>query len=221
MLNIEFKGFINQSSISQIAPKMPSSLSVNRPKRYRSHSLQDQLDAIIFAKEYGDRDAAFCYNTTPRTIHDWRKKEEQIKECIGNGEVKKRRLPGGGRHINHPELEVLLPAWIRDRRKEGGRVTLKAVRDKGRDILKELGRDTIVTKGEIWRLKERNGFSIRRKSTQNQYSPENLIPKCLRFVLYLKRILQNQNFSSIVAMDETPLFSDNMGSVTVEDKGAK
>ena len=89
---------------------MPSSLSVNRPKRYRSHSLKDQLSAILFAKEYGDRDAAFCYNTTPRTIRDWRKKEEQIKECIGNGEVRKRRLPGGGRHINHPELEVLLPA---------------------------------------------------------------------------------------------------------------
>ena len=98
---------------------------------------------------------------------------------------------------------------------------MKAVRDKGRDILKELGRDTIVTKGEIWRLKERNGFSIRRKSTQNQYSPENLIPKCQRFVLYLKRLLQNQNFSFIIAMDETLLFSDNMGNFIVEDNDAK
>ena len=80
MLKLEFKGFINQSSISKIETKMPASLSVNRPKRYRSHSLKDQLSAITFAKEYGDRDTAFCYNITPRTIRDWRKKEEQIKE---------------------------------------------------------------------------------------------------------------------------------------------
>ena len=59
MLKLEYKGFINQSSISKIGTKMPSSLSVNRPKRYRSHSLKDQLSAILFAKEYGDRDAAF------------------------------------------------------------------------------------------------------------------------------------------------------------------
>ena len=87
--------------------------------------------------------------------------------------------------------------------------------------MNELGIDTEVTYGSMWRLKERHSFSVRKKSTQNQYKPDDLVSKCQRFVLYVKKLFKNNQFSKVVAMDETPLFSDNMGNYTLDVKGAK
>ena len=89
-----------------------------------------------------------------------------------------KRLDGGGRHIKHPEFEILLPSWVKDRRsKDGGRVTIKELQKKGKAILTELGRESEVKYGAIWRMKDRAGLSIRQKSTENQHHPKDLIPK--------------------------------------------
>ena len=37
----------------------------------------------------------------------------------------------------------------------------------------------------------------------------------------MKKVLEENNFSKVVAMDETPLFADNMGKTTLANKGAK
>ena len=200
---------------------MPPVVNSRRPTNLRSHSIKDQLDAINFAKEHGNKKAAFKYNTTEKSIRDWTKKEDKLKELIGNGHGSRKRTLGGGRTLENPELDFLLPGWISEQRRKGSRVTLRKVQKKGREIMNEMGRDTVVTYGSMWRFKERHSLSVRRKSTQNQYKPDDLVPKCQRFVLYVKKLLQNNSFSKIVAMDETPLFSDNMGNYTLDVKGVK
>ena len=181
-----------------------------------------KLEALEFAAQYGDGDAAFSFNTTRKTIRDWRKQEEVIKRIVGDGLGKKKRKEGGGRPIKHPELELLLPSWIKDkRRKEGSRVTVKQVQKRGNLILQEMGKEETVKYGAIWRMKERAGLSIRRRSTENQYKHDDLIPKCQRFCLYMKDLYHKHDFSQVVAMDETPLFSDNMGKTTLDERGAK
>ena len=181
-----------------------------------------KLEALEFAAQYGDEDAAFSFNTTRKTIRDWRKQEEVIKRIVGDGLGKKKRKEGGGCPIKHPELELLLPSWIKDkRRKEGSRVTVKQVQKRGNLILQEMGKEGNVKYGAIWRMKERAGLSIRRRSTGKQYKHDDLIPKCQRFCLYMKNLYQKHDFSQVVAMDETPLFSDNMGKTTLDERGAK
>ena len=145
-----------------------------RPKVHKSHSSAMKLEALEFAAQYGDEDAAFSFNTTRKTIRDWRKQEEVIKRIVGDGLGKKKRKEGGGRPIKHPELELLLPNWIKDkRRKEGNRVTVKQVQKRGNLILQEMGKEGNVKYGAIWRMKERAGLSIRRRSTENQYKHDD------------------------------------------------
>ena len=73
-----------------------------RPKVYRSHSSAMKLEALEFAAQYRDEDAAFSFNTTRKTIRDWRKQEEVIKRIVGDGLGKKKRKEGRGRPIKHP-----------------------------------------------------------------------------------------------------------------------
>ena len=76
--------------------------------------------------------------------------------------------------------------------------------------MKDLGRETDVKYGSLWRMKDRAGLSLRRKNSEDQYKPNDLIPKCQRFVLHMKKLYEENIFSKVVAMDETPLFADNM-----------
>ena len=105
-------------SVCFIMPKPPH--FPLRPKMYRSHSISLKLEALEFAAKYGDKDAAFCFNTTPRSIQDWRKAENSLKRKAGDSLGKRKRLDGGGRSVKHPELEILLPSWIKERREKKG-----------------------------------------------------------------------------------------------------
>ena len=87
---------------------------------YRSHSIDLKLEALEFAAKYGDKDAAFCFNTTQRSIQDWRRAENSLKRKAGDWFGKRKRRDGGGRSIKHPELEILLCSWIKERREKKG-----------------------------------------------------------------------------------------------------
>ena len=69
-------------------------------------------------------------------------------------------------------------------------------------------------------MKDRNGLSIRRISTEHQYEPGDLIPKVQRFCLFLNDPDEKHDFTQVVTMDETPLAADNMGKTTLDEKGA-
>ena len=61
-----------------------------------------------------------------------------LKRKAGDGLGKRKRLDGGGRSVKHPEIEILLPSWIKERReKKGARVTIKEVQKKSMAILKD------------------------------------------------------------------------------------
>ena len=95
------------------APHLPV-----RVKGLRSHNVSMKLEALEFANQYGDADAAFAFNTTQKSIRDWRKKESELKKLVGDGLNKRKRLHGGGRPIKHPELDLLLPSWVKEKRKK-------------------------------------------------------------------------------------------------------
>ena len=95
------------------------------------------------------------------------------------------------------------------------------VKNKAEVILQQLGIEKEVSLVGIWRIMKRNKYTIRRRSTANQNLPKDIIPKCQRFVLYLKKMSKTNNFRRVVAMDETSLFADNMGTTTLARKGSK
>ena len=106
------------------APHLPV-----RVKGLRSHNVSMKLEALEFANHYDNADAAFAFNTTRKSIMDRRKKESELKKLVCDGLIKRKRLHGGGHPIKHPELELLLPSWVKEKRKNNGaRVTIRQVK---------------------------------------------------------------------------------------------
>ena len=69
-----YKGCVLHSK--SLCLKMPSAPHLPAcPHIFRSHNIQKKLKALQFADQYGDRDAAFCYNTTPTSIREVISKE--------------------------------------------------------------------------------------------------------------------------------------------------
>ena len=65
--------------------------------------------------------------------------------------------------------------------------------------------------------------SLRRRTTIAQNDPEMLIDKLANYVIQVRRLQVRRKFSpqDIIAMDETPLWSDMVATTTLTTSGSK
>jgi len=75
----------------------------------------------------------------------------------------------------------------------------------------------------FYRFLRRHKLSLRRRTKIGQKLPENLNEKLVAFQRFIIRHHQAQDYdlAQIGNMDETPIFFDMVGNVTVEAKGNK
>ena len=68
----------------------------------------------------------------------------------------------------------------------------------------------------------RNGLSVRRRTTEAQKSPDQLIDKLCAYILKIRRLRMKMNYKlrNIFAMDETAVWNDMISNTTVEKRGA-
>ena len=66
----------------------------------------------------------------------------------------------------------------------------------------------------------RNKLTIRGKNAQTQRTPADVIPKVVRFLLYMRKIFEQNSYQKIIAYDETACWFDAVGDTTVEKVGA-
>ena len=69
----------------------------------------------------------------------------------------------------------------------------------------------------------RNHLSLRRKSSIAQKDPDRLVAKVVSYVLQVRRMQAQNGYSlcNIIAMDETPVWSDMVSETTVNTTGKK
>ena len=106
------------------------------------------------------------------------KKERELARLVGENKGGYKSSGEAGRKLANPELEMLLPQWIKEKRDKGERVSLKSIKKKAEVLLDQLGIERNVSAIGIWRMVQRNGFSLRKRSTTNQHIPKDMIPKC-------------------------------------------
>ena len=65
--------------------------------------------------------------------------------------------------------------------------------------------DFCPSEGWLEKFMSRNGLSLRRRTTQAQKTPEQIIDKLISYILYVRQLKQRNNcdFDCIIAMDET------------------
>ena len=70
---------------------------------------------------------------------------------------------------------------------------------------------------------KRNGLSLRRTTTIAQKNPSLLVDKLVMYAVQIRRLQQKFNYSagSIIAMDETAVWSDMVAETTVDKTGRK
>ena len=64
----------------------------------------------------------------------------------------------------------------------------------------------------------RNHLSLRRKTSVAQEDPDRLIAKIVSYVLHVRRLQSRNNDKpcNIIAMDETPVWSDMVSETTID-----
>ena len=104
------------------------------------------------------------------------------------------------------------------------RVTRKAIKEKAKNLYEELndGEDRKqfnAIQGWSARFFKRHGISLRRKTTQSQKTPADIIPKMTRFVLYVRKCLKAKKFDQVLAYDETAVWLDATSDTTYTRTG--
>ena len=64
----------------------------------------------------------------------------------------------------------------------------------------------------------RNGLSVRRRTTETQKSPDQLIDKLCAYILKIRRLRMKMNYElkNIFAMDETAMWNDMISNTALQ-----
>ena len=136
----------------------------------------------------------------------------------------------GGRKLTDNDLEADFLEWIHERRANMLCVSRKLIMRKTKAIHNEasdgdlsMQGSCVASRGWFDKFMKRNGLSLRRGTTVAQKNPSLLIDKLVMYAVQIRRLQQKFNYSpgSIIAMDETAVWSDMVGETTVDKTGRK
>jgi hypothetical protein len=193
-----------------------------------SYSLEEKLIVVKYAQENGRNAAAKHFNLDAPMVGRWIKQSSKWEEENKN----KKRAGTPGRKAFYPEAESLLYSWIIEQRKKGFAVNYISVRLQMFKILKDPSIQALYPAGEyefqgnlswVKSFMKRFGLSLRRRTKISQKLPEDLEEKLDEFRRFIIRLRTQYNFdlNSIFNMDETPVWFDMAGNITVNNKGDK
>ena len=142
--------------------------------------------------------------------------------CDGRGCSKKLRKTETMHQF--PQMEIILSTWIMDMRNLGHSVDQKCNQTMAHQFLEELNIPHTTFKasnGWIRGFLKRHKLSNRSVSTLNQHDPEDINSKVVRFLLYVRKILEENRGAKVWSCDETPVFYDLVSKKTYDKIGEK
>ncbi|GES74194.1 pogo transposable element with KRAB domain [Rhizophagus clarus] len=190
-----------------------------------SYSLEEKLVVVNYAQENGRNAVAKHFNLDAPMVGRWIKQSSSWEE-----KNKKKKCAGTpGRKAFYPEVEKFLYNWIIEQRKKGFAVNYILMRLQMCKILKEPVIQALYPAGEyefqgnlswINSFMKRFGLSLRRKTKISQKLPEDIEQKLDEFRQFVIKLRTQYNFdlNNIFNMDETPVWFDMIGNMTVNNK---
>ena len=195
--------------------------------KYRNYTMDFKLKVVAECSDpnVSNRSVGLKYNLNESTIRGWIKNKDLLKAgAVNNSGKLKKRLTGGGRKPIAADVEERVIRWIESMREKHLRVTVKAVCNQATLFYQEMhpdGPTFIASRGWWDRFRGRHNFAIRRKTTQSQRVPVDVIPKVVRFLLYTKKKFAEKRYTKIIAFDETAVWFDAVGATTVDSVGVQ
>ena len=195
-------------------------------ERRQKYSMEFKKATIKYAQENSIHSAAKKFKFDRKTVRECVQKEKKVTSMKG----KRFRVDGGGWKLTDVELEEEVLSWIQQRGSNMLRVSRKLIMFKAKSIYNEKYGDSeelkagfVASNGWFPKFMKWNNLSIRRRTTIAQKDLSHLTTKFVKYVMHLRRLSMKTNFSPdcIIAMDETAVWSDIVGNVTVDTTGTK
>jgi hypothetical protein len=109
-------------------------LPENRKRRRNTETIT-KLEAIEWARKNSVHSAAKKFRVDRKRIREWTKQENKLKQQVNTfGGGKRKRLQGGGRHVQHPEFDSTLASWIKEMRENKKPVTRSIIKNKAIEV---------------------------------------------------------------------------------------
>ena len=209
--------------------------SSHKGKKVRPFTVPFKLRAKAHAEVYGNRSAARKYDVDERGVLEWRAKKESISSLnlTDRGKKQRKRVDGGGRKPQFQAPDEIVLDWISNGRERGLRVSRKLIMKKAQVVYDEMKlgetantaneEEFKASTGWLKNFMRRNHLSLRRKTSIAQKDPDRLVAKVASYVLQVRRMQAQNEYSpcNIIAMDETPVWSDMVSETTVDTTGKK
>ncbi|KAL7382466.1 hypothetical protein ABVT39_022965 [Epinephelus coioides] len=195
-------------------------------KKINKYDVKFKLSVIKYAEENSEEAAARRFSVDPKRVRDWRKNKTELQR-LSEEDSKRARLPGGGRKKASEELEINMREWVIGKRARHERVSRKMIRAMAKQMYATVSdsRDEEFAASAGWlnRFLCRNNFTCRRRTTMAQKDAREFTEKLVKFVTFSSRMIETKKIPDrdIIAMDETAVWFDMVGSTTVETRGAR
>ena len=167
-----------------------------------------------------------CSGVDHTQISRWRMKEEDLRKAS-----RKNRRVGSGALPTYEIAEESLKKWIFDQREREICVTPYDVKSHMKRLLatdfNQLYPDAVnsfkASGSWLNRFLNRYNFSLRRRTKISQKLPKDMHEKLCSFHNYIRTLQKNNNFelNCIANMDETPIFFDMVGALTIDCRWAQ
>lgn len=192
---------------------------------HKKYDVKFKLNVVQYAEENSGEAAARHFGVDPKRVRKWKKNKTKLQELAKEND-KRARLHGGGRKKVSEELEAKVVAWIFHKRAKHQRVSRKMIRLMAKEIYQTVAdnkKPFAASVGWLNRFLKRNEFSVRRRTTLSQKQPGQVTEKLVNFVTYVTRQTVEKKIQDrdVIAMDETAVFFDMVGSSTVEQRGTR
>ena len=194
-------------------------------------TIEFKKKVVELALRSSNREAPRQYDVDEWRVREWRTKIDALADVAQKqGGTKRKRLEVGGRKLTDNDLEADFLEWIHERRANMLRVSrklimrkAKAIHDEASDGDLSMQGSFVASRGWLDKFIKQNGLSLRRRTTVAQKNPSLLVDKLVMYAVQIRRLQQKFNYSagSIIAMDETAVWSDMVAETTVDKTGRK
>lgn len=205
-----------------------SNVNTNQVRFRRSFTIKRKLE-ILEDYQPGVSGHGFAavgkrYGVDTKTLRTWYQIKDKLVAQVANKGTRikeSRRLPGGGRKQFFPSIDASLLEWVRNRNKEGLRVSYKYMRAKAMKFALHSNVPNFkASTGYIKRFCQRNKLGSRRQTT-TRHLPENADSLAMDFIKKVRDFIKEKKIKlcNVLNMDQVPRAFESEPKSTITEKG--
>jgi hypothetical protein len=191
-----------------------------------SYTASEKIAVVELAQNTSLANAERVKGVSRSQISRWIKNIDKLKKAKSSN-----KRVGSGKSALYPEAEHQLKVWILELRKNGIAVSSVSIKSQMKYLLENEFSSNYPGAIEKFQASDkwfrgflrRHDLALRRKTKISQKLPEQLSDKIIDFHKYIIKMRKKNNYDlgQIGNMDETPIFFDMVGNMTVDLKASK